>query len=48
MQQAILRGLSLKAMARNLGIHRNTVSKYAFAESPLTQEEKKRNRDITA
>ena len=34
MQQAKLRGLSLRAIARELGIHRNTVHKYALTESP--------------
>ena len=34
MQQAKLRGLSLKVTARDPGIHRNTVRKYALAESP--------------
>ena len=33
-QQAKVRGLSLRATARELGIHRNTVRKYALAESP--------------
>ena len=33
-QQAKLRGLSLRATARELGIHRDTVRKYALAESP--------------
>ena len=33
-QQAKLRGLSLRAIARELGIYRNTVRKYALAESP--------------
>ena len=33
-QQAKLRGLSLRATARELAIHRNTVRKYALAESP--------------
>ena len=33
-QQAKSRGLSLRAIARELGIHRNTVRKYALAESP--------------
>ena len=33
-QQAKLRGLSLRATARDLGAHRNTVRKYALAESP--------------
>ena len=32
MQQAKLRGLSLRAIARELGIHRNTVHKYALAD----------------
>ena len=31
-QQAKLRGLSLRAIARELGIHRNTVHKYALAD----------------
>ena len=34
MQQAKLKGLSFRATARELGIHRNTVRKYALAESP--------------
>ena len=33
-QQARLRGLSLRAIARELGIHRNTARKYALAENP--------------
>ena len=33
-QQAKLRGFSLRAIARELSIHRNTVRKYALAESP--------------
>ena len=33
-QQARLRGLSLRAIARELGIHRNTARKYALANSP--------------
>ena len=33
-QQAKLRGLSLRTMARELGIHRNTVRRYTLAESP--------------
>ena len=33
-QQARLRGLALRAIARELGIHRNTAQKYAQAESP--------------
>ena len=33
-QQAKLRGLSIRAIARELGIHRNTVRKYAEAKSP--------------
>ena len=31
-QQAKLRGLCLRAIARELGIHRNTVHKYALAD----------------
>ena len=34
-QQAKLRGLSLRAIARELGVHRNTAQKYALAEAPL-------------
>ena len=33
-QQARLRGLSLRAIARELSIHRNTARKYALAKSP--------------
>ena len=33
-QQGKLRGFSLREMARELGIHRNTVRKYSLAESP--------------
>ena len=33
-QQAKLRGLSLRATARELGVHRNTVPKYVLAENP--------------
>ncbi len=33
-QQAKRRGLSLRAIARELGIHRDTTRKYALAESP--------------
>ena len=33
-QQARLRGLSLRAIARELGIHWNTARKYALANSP--------------
>ena len=33
-QQARLRGLSLRAIAPELGIHRNTARKYALAEGP--------------
>ena len=33
-QQARLRGLSLRAIARELGIHWNTARKYALAKSP--------------
>ena len=34
MQQANLRGLSLRAIAQELGIYRNTAQKYSLAESP--------------
>ena len=33
-QQAKLRGLSIRAIARELGIHRTTVRKYAEVKSP--------------
>ena len=33
-QQARLKGLSIRGIARELGIHRNTARKYALAESP--------------
>ena len=33
-QEAKLRGLSLPAIARELGIHRETAKRYALAESP--------------
>ena len=34
MQEAKLRGLSIRGIARELGIHRNTARRYAAAESP--------------
>ena len=34
MQQAKLAGLSIRGMARELGIHRDTVRRYIDAESP--------------
>ena len=39
-RQAKSRGLSLRATARDLGIHRNTVRKYALAESPPLRKKK--------
>ena len=36
-QQAKLRGLSIRGMARELGIHRETVRRYIDAESPPTR-----------
>lgn len=33
-QRARLKGLSLQAISRELGIARNTVRKYAYAEKP--------------
>ena len=36
-QQAKLRGLSIRGMARELGIHRDTVRRYIDAESPPTR-----------
>ena len=38
LQQAREPGLSLRAIARNLGMAKNTVKKYASAESPPTKE----------
>ena len=43
-QQAKLRGLSIRAIARVLGIHRNTVRKYAEAKSPPTMRTRVRSR----
>ena len=37
MQQAKLKGLSIRGIARELGIHRDTVRKYINAETPPTQ-----------
>ena len=37
-QQAKLKGLSLSAIARELGIARNTVRKYAHTEQPPTKK----------
>ena len=36
-QQAKLQGLSIRGMARELGIHRDTVRRYIDAESPPTR-----------
>ena len=43
-QQAELRGLSIRAIARELGIHRNTVRKYAEAKSPPMTRTRGRSR----
>ena len=40
MKQAKLRGLSLRTTARELGIHRNTVRRYALAERPPLRKKK--------
>ena len=37
-QQATEQGLSLRAIARKLGMDRNTVGKYALAETPPTKK----------
>ena len=37
-QQTRLKGLSLRAIARELGISRVTVRKYAYAEQPPTKK----------
>ena len=44
-QQAKRRGLSIRAMARELGIHRHTVRKYIDAESPSTRRQPRRASD---
>ena len=38
LQQAREQGLSLRAIARKLGMDRNTVGKYALAETPPTKK----------
>ena len=43
-QQAKLRGLSIRAIARELDIHRNTVRKYAEAKNPPMMHTKGRSR----
>ena len=43
-QQAKFRGLSLRAIARELGIHGNTVRKYTLAESPPLRKIKSASR----
>ena len=43
-QQAKLRGLSIRGIARELGIHRNTVRKYAEAKSPPIMRTRGRSR----
>ena len=43
-QQAKLRGLSIRAIARELGIHRDTVRKYAEAKSPPMMRTRVRSR----
>ena len=47
-QQAKRRGLSLRAMARELGVHRNTVRKYALAESPPLRKRRGTIQDAAA
>ena len=37
MQKVKLKGLSIRGMARELGIHRDTVRRYIDAESPPTR-----------
>ena len=37
-QEAKRRGLSISEMARELGIHRETVRRYIYAESPPTRQ----------
>ncbi len=47
-QQAKRKGLSLRAIARGLVIHRNTLRKYALAESPPLRKRKGLTRDAAA
>ena len=44
-QQARLKGLSLRAIAKELGIARDTVRKYAYAEQPPTKKLSAQERD---
>ena len=45
LQSARLKGLSLRAIARELGISRVTVRKYAYAEQPPTKKLSAQERD---
>ena len=47
-QQAKRRGLSIRGMARELGIHRHTVRRYIDAESPPTRRQPRRASDTLA
>ena len=44
-QQARLKGLSLRAIAKELGIARDTVRKYAYAEQPPPKKLSAQERD---
>ncbi len=38
MQKAKLKGMSIRKMAREIGLHRDNVRRYSDAESPPTQQ----------
>ena len=47
-QQAKRKGLSIRGMARELGIHRHTVRRYIDAESPPTRRQPRPASDTIA
>ena len=47
-QEAKRRGLSIRGMARELGIHRHTVRRYIDAESPPTRRQPRPASDTLA
>ena len=48
MQQAKWRGLSIRGIARELGIHRHTVRRYIDVESPSTRRQPRPASDTLA